>query len=465
VTTVETEDKRAPAPDIEAAKALERCAKNGPTWYHRWFGSTSRYGYGASGRFNDLQHTAEQTLVKTKDTVEHSAWQTKVSDLFDNKREMPLIATTHSFSGEDWATVYTDGIEQLRKILPQRDFLIPEPTKDYMAVKPVPLTNSKALKIYRQCLEHGGLPKEKASKQTLAGWRVFMPELSYQAGVPRHLRQYLGRWANDPIADRYTRDHRPVIQKIWGDIMKLDLNNLQRNYEDAVEHLVPVDITDKHYDLDEIKPGKPVPMEIPQLQLLKKPKLSIARSLKGRDGDKTEVPHRKQSMLPSDTRMPADTVPCDNGGPLVMAGNRKPTGKPPRHKLHLIRPSTKRSVCGWSYAADQVNIFEDKDEWKTESKEYKDCSWCFRLYSVPVGWAVSPLDISTTANIIIKDADNPDDTDESVSALSGYTDDSSVASETEDESGAQRLPQTDAPSTSTSSVPPQPTAEAAQSNP
>ena len=73
--------------------------------------------------------------------------------------------------------------------------------------------------------------------------------------------------------------------------MKLDLNNLQRNYEDAVEHLVPIDITDKHYDLTETKPGKPVPMEIPELKHPKKPKLSIAKSLKGRDGDKTEVPH------------------------------------------------------------------------------------------------------------------------------------------------------------------------------
>ena len=71
---------------------------------------------------------------------------------------------------------------------------------------------------------------------------------------------------------------------------------------------------------------------------------------------------------------------------------------------------------------------------------------------MPVDWKAPPLDICTTENIINKDEDNPDDTDESVSALSGYTDDSSVASETEDESGAQPVPQADTPSTSSTAL-------------
>ena len=61
------------------------------------------------------------------------------------------------------------------------------------------------------------------SAKTLAGWRVFMPELAFQAGIPREHRRYLGRWQHEAMADNYTREHRTVVTKIWRDVCWEDL--------------------------------------------------------------------------------------------------------------------------------------------------------------------------------------------------------------------------------------------------
>ena len=163
-------------------------------------------------------------------------------------------------------------------------------------------------------------------------------------------------------------------------------------------------------------------------------------------------------MIPSDQRVPANAVTEDNGGPLIVAGNRKATGKPPRRKVHLIRPMNKRSVCGWSYAADQVDIFEDETEWATEYTNFRECKWCFRLYSLPQDWTNTPLDIATTETMVNKDEKEPDLTDEEVPALAGYSDDTTIVSETDDDTDAKPLPivQMDTPGTVT--PPAEPTA-------
>ena len=34
-------------------------------------------------------------------------------------------------------------------------------------------------------------------------------------GLPREVRRYLGKWAAEPTADQYVRDHRHIISQAW----------------------------------------------------------------------------------------------------------------------------------------------------------------------------------------------------------------------------------------------------------
>ena len=244
VVSVNREDKRATPPTTKVIIALERVAINGSTWFKRYMASVSRHGIGATGRFNDYQHTSPDTHKDEPKTSELAAWQTKVSDPVTNYRPMPLIAPKISFSGHKWWETLSDGIATLNKLLGPRDYMIPTPTIDRTRIEDKPLGSTAALKLYREILIEGGFSEEEAREQTLSGWRVYMPEQAYQANISKERRQYLGRWAGENMADTYTRQHREVVIGIWAEVLGLKNTG-------ALQHTstqkVPVDIQHPYY--------------------------------------------------------------------------------------------------------------------------------------------------------------------------------------------------------------------------
>ena len=66
ITTVERLDKRALAPSVDCAKALEKASNEASLWLDRWFSSMCRHGYGTSGRFNDYQHSVDELTEHTQ---------------------------------------------------------------------------------------------------------------------------------------------------------------------------------------------------------------------------------------------------------------------------------------------------------------------------------------------------------------------------------------------------------------
>ena len=75
---------------------------------------------------------------------------------------------------------------------------------------------------------------------TLAGMRVFMPEWAFKAEIPRDLRRYIGRWAQEATSDVYTREHRGIVTRIWHKV--IPRRELMENLAE-----VPLDIRDPHY--------------------------------------------------------------------------------------------------------------------------------------------------------------------------------------------------------------------------
>ena len=238
------QDKRALAPTIEVVMALERATDKASCWFYAWFASVARHGCGASGRYNDYQHSSDVSHRDLVDTDELEAWQTKVTDPLSQARPMPLIAPKISFTGIEWWTTFSEGLRELQKTIGKRDYIVPTPSKDRRRILPKPMGNNQALRIYQQVLIEGGLGPDAAKAQTLNGWRVFMPELAYKAGIQKERRAYLGRWAGETMADTYTRDHRTVICSIWSEVLQVGEHLKQQS-----PTKVPINLSDPYYGL------------------------------------------------------------------------------------------------------------------------------------------------------------------------------------------------------------------------
>ena len=130
ITSVEKQDRRALAPDIEVVMALERATRDGETYMDRGWAAVARHGMGSSGRFNDYQHTSPKTYKDEPKTTELEAWQTKVTDLLTKTRPMPLISPKVSFTGIEWWITLTEFLGTIDRLLGDRDYIMPAPTAD-----------------------------------------------------------------------------------------------------------------------------------------------------------------------------------------------------------------------------------------------------------------------------------------------------------------------------------------------
>ena len=119
-------------------------------------------------------------MYTDENTTEFVAWQTKSTDLLNNRRPMPFIAPHHSFTGIPWWRTLVEGVKAIIALNDNRDFLMAPPTMDHTGIRAIPITSSQSLLWYRAILVMGGLDQATALKQTLSGLRVFMADLAYQ---------------------------------------------------------------------------------------------------------------------------------------------------------------------------------------------------------------------------------------------------------------------------------------------
>ena len=375
---------------------------------------------------------------------------------------MPLVAPKFAFAHRPWWVVFSEGVLLLRKTLGPRDYMFPAPTRDHMGVRPEPIKSSCALKWFRDLLVQGGLPAELAAMQSLAGLRVFMPELAFRHGIPRDQRRYLGRWMNDTMADTYTREHKNVVYKIWETIMNAPAGCEEE--KDLKENgvTVPVEITSAHYDLaqppveggldstdgvqGEARPAQaasePPPVDWTLISLLKKN--AGGKEDCGSNGDDGETPGTKPAFaglsFPKDT-IPADEVPSSKGGPLFLSGNKKKTRAQdeshPTRKAHLLR-MTRRTVCGKTISTDNMTEFTCREDWARDAGRYVKCKICFKFFEVPVGWPIPGEDPPEPGTLDADDTDSDDMSILSSIASSGIISD--LPSDSDADEGSTVLP-------------------------
>ena len=109
------------------------------------------------------------------------------------------------------------------------DFLFPALTEDRTGFIPRPASNAQIMDIIRDELcklippdtiwdvtdKSGHVAPMNAHQAiklfTFSSCRVFIPEWSNVADIPRELRRWLGRWREDSMADSYTRKVNHLI--------------------------------------------------------------------------------------------------------------------------------------------------------------------------------------------------------------------------------------------------------------
>lgn len=410
-TTTHRVDKRALAPGVDVPTALEKATRDAHTPALQWVASALRFCLGASARVNDCQHTAPTTRYLTKTTVEFHPWQTKVSSIVFNNRPMPLIAPLHAYSGLEWWQTFNEGLDAMAEdaFMKDRDFLIPELSRDYSAFRRRPANNSRLLKLYRTLMVAGGLEKEEAVKHTLPGLRVFMAEQAYQAGVPRDQRRYIGRWASDQTADVYTREHRSVILSIWQKVTQAS-GTTKATY-------VPQDLDAPYYDLE----GKDEELTGHHARAVVDaegardgpPEAQAVIDAEGEEGPTANGRKNQGPRLPLEVRTPADEVRCDKGGPLWVYVMNNDTGTPPTRKCHLVMSTGteagKTAGCGRRLRKEKCARILDPEALSGLAGTIQQCSFCFRSHSLPKGWE-SPTQ------------DEPDEAQSSSTDLSSNTD-------------------------------------------
>eukprot|EP00971_Amphidinium_carterae_P095603 1891769-Amphidinium_carterae.1 len=102
-STRTAEPTRANAPAVVVVQALETMSVRGSTWVHCYAAAHFRFLIGASGRYDDGQHTRPDTFHQTTECLEYRAWQAKtMSVIRERSKVLPLFCPKRAFSTESW---------------------------------------------------------------------------------------------------------------------------------------------------------------------------------------------------------------------------------------------------------------------------------------------------------------------------------------------------------------------------
>jgi len=269
VQTLTKKDMRAIPPNVEMVELMEEQALRNGNMVKRYMAAVWRFMVATSTRFNDIQHSAPSSVRDLPATVEAEAWQTKTTRMA-SKKQRPMVLVAPKISLVEAASWWKP-VTETTKIFTENedfkhmDFMVPAVTRDRTGFIPRPATNGQFLKVVREIMyestpmdtewsvtERNGATKlikawEAIKKTTNAAPRVWMPEWANKANIPREERAFLGRWAEEPMADVYTREQRNKVVELWKKA------KAQKGLMTSME-AVPTDMDHEHYTTDNIKP-------------------------------------------------------------------------------------------------------------------------------------------------------------------------------------------------------------------
>ena len=246
ITEYTKESRRASPPTVDILTRLEKVACTSPNPTERLLAGLLRFMTGCSARFNDVQHCQPATLKLYEHTVEATCWQTKTMRLGQShQKPAPLVAPKTSFSGHEWwkslMVSYKTLMNQWADV-GTLDFMWPRLNKTKTSFCQVAASNQHALSTMRTLLAKHMPDDPNILPLTLHSWRVFMPDLSFQLGIDREKRRYLGRWAVEETSDKYTRNLRDAVIGIWQEAQ-------QRMPDVYTPQARCIDLTDSSWDL------------------------------------------------------------------------------------------------------------------------------------------------------------------------------------------------------------------------
>ena len=373
VQTITKKDMRAIPPNVEMVELMERQAESNGSMVKRYYAAIWRFMVATSARFNDIQHTAPSSVKELPGTVEAEAWQTKTTRMA-SKKQRPVVLVAPKIALRE-STAWWKPVVETCKIFKENsdfmhmDFMVPAVTRDRTGFIPRPATNNQFLKVTREIMyentnmealwtvtERGGAKKEiKAweaiKKTTNAAPRVWMPEWANKANIPRVERACLGRWADEPMADVYTREQRCKIVELWKKA------KAQKGLMSSMEP-VPTDLEHEHYTGDcietkaEVNTPTKTPMKdgSPAGSKRQEETPQKWRMDEGTEWAELEMEEFKTLRQITDKvmeigRMPADLLPPRLGGPLAYMARPKTKDTKPL-KVHLITTEMKGIGCG-----------------------------------------------------------------------------------------------------------------------
>ena len=301
------------------------------------------------------------------------------------------------------------------------DYMVPAVTRDRSGMIPRPATNNQFLKIIREIMrenvktgtmwtitERGSITttveaETAISKTTCASPRVWLPEFANKMNVPREERAFLGRWAEEAMADVYTREQRHKVTELW---KKAQAN---KGVMQSMEP-VPTDMDHEHYaekDNRTTQDATGQKEETPK----KRNKDTEEEKLHGKDGnEENEVrdqptPKRwlagegeewtmdkvrsmsSMRMIVDETqqlgRMPSDLLPERLGGPLTHKVRRN-TKSNTSLKVHLVKKDM-MALCGCNTSKyDTPTEVEIEAMAADPLNEYMvPCLKCFKFFTWP----------------------------------------------------------------------------------
>ena len=182
-------------------------------------GDDFTYSHDTTIAFQELlsnidSHTKElPNVLSTKHYAAASVFRIK-------KNPLLLIAPKLSLSGVDWWTEWSKTLTLLSSLerFQNMDYLIPTLSKDFQGVIPRPSTSDRDLR-WLKALVRQGVDYDLVTPVTWHSFRVFIPDCTYQLGIPRAQRQYLKNWQTESTANIYTREKRNVVVDIWSKVL------------------------------------------------------------------------------------------------------------------------------------------------------------------------------------------------------------------------------------------------------
>ena len=343
---------------------------------------------GASARWSDLMHTSPGSFVETPEALEFIPWRTKTVKKSKRKKKQTILIIPKvcfsEFCGNkrkyDWVPVAVEYLKFFREheAFADMDYMFPALTKDLKAFIPRPCSDSMALRVIHESLQKAGVPKDQALEMSFHGWRALINEWGFQKLIPKSTRVFLGNWGSEEMTDTYTRQKRKAVMSIWQQVLT-EVRDSPDSIDTSSRNLIS-DPT--HSSWDDSNLGKA--WQTSSEQTKEATKAKEARS------SAASKPHLQGLLGLRDPEDPA----LESALSVHVATRNSGTKANPSYKVHLLDASGLEIGNGWRPDSDKVQPLS-KADWEQEPDKYKFCGNCFKCFSLPGSWFVTPEEAGT----------------------------------------------------------------------